>query len=146
MTIIAYRDGIMASDSGVTSGNIKFGWVKKIIKTKGGLLVGASGTISGITNLINISADAEKITDINFEELIEKEINGFIVEKDETVWCLSHSIIPFKLEAPFHAEGSGAPVALGAMYMGANASQAVEAAIQFDLDCYGPIQSKSIWD
>jgi len=45
---------------------------------------------------------------------------------------------------PFMAIGAGAPVAIGAMHMGASAIEAVEASCKFNLNCALPIDSQEV--
>ena len=51
-----------------------------------------------------------------------------------------------QVEAPYYAIGSGAHLALGAMWQGATAEQAVECAIALDIGCGGTVDVIRVYE
>lgn len=137
MTTIAYRDGVLAADTLVTENGRRVGHVQKIGKF-GSVLWGVTGcllhqvafhdwlrgglqgeppgmkTPEGATSTVIVIADGRLLT---FDE------HGY-----------DHMPMP-----DYHAIGSGAALALGAMSAGASAYRAVEAAMKLDVHSGGEI-------
>jgi hypothetical protein len=65
----------------------------------------------------------------------DNDIGDLIVLTADGVETYCDSPTPFKCEDKFAAWGSGVDLALGAMSQGANAVEAVKAAIQFNTGC-----------
>jgi ATP-dependent HslUV protease subunit HslV len=138
MTTIAYRDGILATDSLIQSGGTRVGTTQKVFKSKNGTLLAFAGNA-------HLAADIQHWIDKGLSDDATPDTDGtgtiVIVKPDGTFWTLDGgAAAPYPLEAPFFAEGSGQEVALGAMAMGANAVQAVEVAIHFDTGSGAPVQ------
>lgn len=155
MTTIAYKDGVMASDSRVSCGNyIVPGENKKCFYTQGAL--------------VGIAGDADEQVTLNpvFEELANKEQLPEWLEKisasnkswqflivftkaprvvwlagvknkdeDSDMYCYSTTVD----KGQGLAIGSGDAQADMAMYLGKTAAEAVEAAIEFDVYTGGTI-------
>jgi ATP-dependent HslUV protease subunit HslV len=136
MTIIAYKNGIMAADSAVWTGYIYGGEITKIIKTPNGSLVGASGN-HAICSKFRAWALLE-----NEETPWEggDSFYGVIVKKDGTIMMYydKNGIGEICYEDS-HAIGCGYEIALGAMDAGATAIRAVEIAIKRHAYCSGKI-------
>ncbi len=60
---------------------------------------------------------------------------------DGSIWEWGPDLFPFRVEEEYYAIGSGQDVARGAMYMGATAEKAVEAAIRWDVNSGGAVVS-----
>jgi ATP-dependent protease HslVU (ClpYQ) peptidase subunit len=142
LTVITYSKGTLASDSYVTTGSGHIdGNVRKIIKTDEGHLVGAAGDLSQVSEFLDIFEDL-KLGEIEesaselFSEL--DEIEGILVTKKKVLVFVSGYFN--NIGADFYALGNGAPVAKGAMEMGASPERAVEIASKYTLGCGGPIQ------
>lgn len=133
MTVIVYRDGVLASDSQVSLGDTYVGSCEKIKKTKDGWLAGASGRISSISVFLEWAEERNN-------EIELKDFNGFLISPEGEVFLVDDDVVLFKVKAPFHAEGAGHEIALGALYMGATAIEAVQAAIKYHNECGGEIQ------
>jgi hypothetical protein len=58
-----------------------------------------------------------------------------VVRPDRTVTMYEQYNVPLPVLEPFWAWGSGRDFAIGALAMGADAREAVEVAIQFNIDC-----------
>lgn len=141
MTTIAYRDGVLAGDTLVTSPrDIKFGERIKVFKSPSGWLGGVAGPIGGISVLEqwmrqdDIDPDKPPVTDNRVEGLV-------ISPKGEIYfWCGKNLSW---MSAKFTAVGSGDEVAMGAMAMGATAVEAVEVGIRLDAGSGGfPVSVK----
>ena len=131
MTTIAYRNGILAADTRAIIGGSTMGSINKIAKNFGGSLAGAGGNAGYNYAFIEWFRNGEegippeaKVTDNALDRGVIFRVDGKIevYEPDGK----------FMIKAPYYALGSGMDVALGAMFMGATAEQAVQAAIAHD--------------
>ena len=142
MTVIAYRNGVLAADTLVTSYGTRTSGVIKILaaETSKGerWLIGGCGAL-GVTVparlwVTNTDADLDKPIDFSGVD------DSALILIDPTGRCFySHSASPFVSEkfGPFHAIGSGADAARAAMLMGANARVAVDVAKEIETSCGG---------
>lgn len=135
MTVIAFRDGLMSADSLMSSGGTRAGWVRKVAKGKGGHLGGVAG---------------EAGAGLKFLQWVEKgakgkmpggDISAIFVKPDGSVFLIDKTAILIPSDAPFYATGTGGDLALGVMAAGAEADEAVLAAIKFDVHCGGAVTS-----
>lgn len=141
MTVIAYRDGILASDSLVCSGDVYSGMAKKIAKAEG-YLFGMAGIIHEMPKFMEAILNG---TDYKPED---KEFSAICINPMGNVFHFHGEAGSNGLHvtAPYHAIGSGEHVALGAMYMGGSAEDAVKAAIKICRSCGGRVQKVSLGD
>ena len=138
MTIIAYRDGVLASDSLIVECDTAWAHTKKIIKTSEGYLAGACGDLSFLREFLDwvqledrYQYKAPKFSDANQALIVQsKQIVHFYCGKNPTL-----------LSVKYIAIGNGCDIALGAFWKGANAHQAVEAAIAHNVNCGGNIDT-----
>ncbi|MDH7796454.1 MULTISPECIES: hypothetical protein [unclassified Beijerinckia] len=146
MTTLAVRDGVVAFDSRITSGDgivpnsIKKAW----ISTKHPVIYAVMGTIS------NVYAAAQKLDRMRklpwddpdkwdaskLPSMADSSI--FVVCKDGRVFCIEEGGW-WPAAGPYWAGGSGAMAATAAMHMGADAAKAVEIAILVDQNSGGPV-------
>lgn len=143
MTTIAYKNGVIASDSRVTveseaGGARNFDTKKLFRKTvqidgkptdvilatagesaPGSLFVDAWGTGKSLTEIRELFTYSEA----DFTILVVSPTGLFEVDK----WCVMEPVYE-----PFYAIGSGAKLAMGAMEAGASAARAVEIACKRD--------------
>ena len=139
MTIIAYRDGVMASDSLIQANGVTSGMGRKITKTKQGFLVGGSGSFSNISLFLDWWEDeAEDKPPLNMLKI--DTMNGIVVSKDGVLTFDSPDMYPMEIKAKFHTLGCGSEIATGAMEMGATAEEAVKIAIKYLGACGGKVQ------
>lgn len=142
MTTIAYRDGVMASDSGCWHGEAVHGWSRKLARAPDGTLYGVTGNASECntflewvdTGCIGPEPKAEKEAGdcSSFCVMIAsagKPIRYRTARGDEV------------FEAPYLAIGPGAVAAYGAMYAGASAVTAIDAAKEHANGAHGRVQS-----
>lgn len=150
MSIIAYRDGILACDSRMTSGSaILTDSCKKIAKGPNvvGGFVGGAEELGEYLRWVTEGAVFANIPSgegtgfIVFDRSIKKKkiAQLFIINKNK---FLELQLNPWD----YYADGSGYKAAFGAFYMGASAEDAVNAAIRHDNDCGGLIHIEELWD
>lgn len=153
MTVIAYRDGVMAGDScwsyGEGDENIYAGLIfneqSKIKKLKCGALYGGSGAVDD-RELISILDGGILPTAKWLQTCQHDNITALLVMPDLTIWRVytgegRGGVEPVKL--PYAAVGSGAAIAIGAMWTGASAKKAVLAACNHNVYCRPPIHTIS---
>lgn len=141
MTVIAVRNGVMASDSQYESA---CGYTKsrgqKIFR-KDNALIGIAGTVEPAMIFVEwygtpgppppelLSASAD------FSALVLTKSGMFEFDK----WCRG-----IKVRERFHAIGHGATVALGALHSGMSAAVAARIACKVDPTCGLPIVTMSL--
>lgn len=141
MTIICYRDGIIASDSWILRDDCQFASMKKIIKTKKGALVGACGNACDLSKFFDW---ARRDTYIDPpDEIFEDDFSGVMILPDKRM-LLWEDILPTEIEAEYFSLGIGYQIALGAFVMGASAEAAVSATTKHCRSCGGPIQIEKL--
>lgn len=136
MTTLAYRSGILASDSLVTSGGARSGLTARKIRRVGGALVAGCGFIGELERFISWVAAGMTGDD----PLRGGETNALLIAPGQPLLMFG-STGPWAVEADFVAMGSGEDFAFGAMAYGASAIEAIEVAIRFDVYSGGPIQT-----
>lgn len=136
MTTFAYKDGVLASDSGVVCAGTYQGSTRKIFSSKQGGMVAVSGDLAALATFKRWVEEKHckgdvPVTDAAYSAIWIKP-NGevYVVEGDATV----------QVDVPFIAGGSGMDLATGAMAAGASPEQAVQIAAMFDTGTHGPIQ------
>jgi hypothetical protein len=164
MTTIAYREGIMAADSGATTtsdaGGTRKSMCRKLYrkfvvlhsvadaagKPKPGVrvedvIIGIAGEgfagLQFIDQLYSQKPDEQE--DIKSRLIVgDADFSAIVLTRkglfEYDRWCRYEGIID-----PYYAIGSGAKAALGAMWMGASARESVEAAITIDPFTFGTI-------
>ena len=142
MTTIAYRDGTMADDCQTTAGG---GQIVSLTAPKcyshNGNVLGVSGLVGDNLKILEWFLDGMKTS----HPKIDEDSEGLIINADGEMYGLWENQFMTRLEGcEFYAIGSGSPIALGAMHMGATAIEAVEAAIEYDIYTGGEIMSFKI--
>ena len=142
MSIVAYKNGILAADSRAYGGDYQTspGTKAKIHRLADGSRVGVTSAIIGMPERyvawLNAGADPEKFGDPKPDcTVLLVKPNGDIFLADSGLYFSG----PIKCEA--HAIGSGAPIAVGAMAAGASAEEAVAIACRFDKHCGLPVMA-----
>lgn len=129
MTTIAYKDGILASDSLVTGNGMRCGMTVKISKGKNGMggCAGSASDAEKLTNWIKNGGSMKKPPELS------REIDGLYIRKNgKTYYYADGGFSKFK--GKFAAVGSGERYAMAAMQSGKSAKGAVKIACK--LDCY----------
>lgn len=130
MTIICYRDGVMACDSAFWAGGSTIvGHGQKIFRLPQGGLIGCSGD-SGMfewfPEWINRGApltERETPSDSGF--------GAVLVKPDGTIVWYNARCLPMTIRADFYACGAAETFATGALAAGATAEEAVRLAIKY---------------
>lgn len=149
MTIITYRAGIIASDSGCFRGDEIIGMIEKIkvydMLNGTMLAIGCTGlasqiktTFDYVTSGLDGNFHEELLTDQDsFNSIIVHGYRGSLI----TAQMMDSHGAPYNVVAEFLAIGAAAEIALGAMAAGANAVAAVEIARKLHAGVTGPVQA-----
>lgn len=136
MTTIAYRDGVVATDTLSTSGNIVYDRCHE----KRLLIRGATFWLCG--NNAEAETFANRILDgVRFEKE-GYDCDGLALIGDKLYNCGHSEGTYYKSEmtSGFWAWGSGAEIAMGAMQMNATSEQAITIASQIDVFTGGEVR------
>lgn len=138
MTVIAYRDGVLAADTLMCMGDSRVAFSGKIARNGAGDLAGAAGDAVYCQLFLAWFSGGER----GDAPEAKREQNSL----DRALICRASHIIEvfedrgrYSIEASYFAVGSGRPEAMGAMHAGATAEGAVRAAIAHDAWCGGEI-------
>lgn len=131
MTVIAYRDGIIAADTLITAGTTRVGNAIKVRKA-GPVLAAAAGEMSKVQAFLDWFTAGALFSP------------PFMGESDDAMIVYGRKLLFWQtgwdmLEADFYAIGCGSQIALGAMAGGASAEVAVRIACEINTACGGPI-------
>lgn len=143
MTIIAYKDGVVAWDSRLTQGSgvLTNNWQKS--KTIGAVTVWVAGDASALSEMAAWIQDRSYVFPLsaNFGAILWDGKSLVLAGKD------SNEVVDF-LDVPMddvYAMGSGASYAIGAMDAGSSALEATKIACKRDVFCGGRIRTKKLW-
>lgn len=159
MTTIAYKDGVLASDSMVSDVHrgLYEGTTQKVFQLSGGCLYASSGDYDdrAVRALLDSVRSPDQLP--SPQQLWECDVNAdcVLVFPDGQVFIITITtdVEPgddenpvqaaeiFQVSAPYVAVGSGRQIALGAMWAGRSAAQAIEAACEHNVWTRGPVQS-----
>lgn len=144
MTTIAYRDGVMASDSGSWMGDACHGWARKLAKGPDGTLYGVSGNAAQCTTFLDW-VDAGCIGDAPNAEARDNDVSSFIVLAAPVKGAIRiiTSRGDEKYDVPYFSIGAGAATAFGALWAGASAEDAIEATKEHGSNAFGRVQTIS---
>lgn len=136
MTTIAYDGRVLAADSLVTCGTMRFGHTEKIIKLNDGRYFAMAGSIE-LSALIAswLNGETEKP-----ELKADDKCNGIVVSPNGKAFELSNSLRIFPACIPW-AGGSGDQVAMTAMRCGKDAEAAVRLACEMDIYSGMPVSA-----
>lgn len=151
MTVIVYRDGIMAADSLATAGDRMTGHCKKVFKAntpRGSEVFGVAGAA---TYIPLVRAYLEGTGPVPMPNDVERGVpqadrHGYavIVASAAGVRVICDGCESDAPEAPYHVIGCGSMFAQGALAVGASAEDAVKATIAGSPWCGGPIQAEKV--
>lgn len=142
MTTIAYRSGVLAFDSQVTSSSTVYGTVIKGKKTKRFLLAAAGSCEdcdAWLDWMTDTGGDLKAKKDYGLDK--DCEMEGIAVDRKGNVSFYESKCYPFTVDGRYHALGSGSAFAMGAMAFGATAKQAVQVSTQLDPYTGGTIRT-----
>lgn len=145
MTVIVYKDGVMAADTQETVNDVPRRCIKlyKVGKT----IIGTAG--DSYTGMMFVDwwkggakpKDKPDLTNLDSEE----EDFECLVWTEGKLYSVTRlfQMVEINLDDhPYYAIGSGSGVAYGALAMGAKAKEAVEIACDYDIHCGLPIETK----
>lgn len=136
MTTIVYRAGVLAADSLCRVGDWNAPYaVEKLFRMKDGSVCGVCGNYTEALAFIAWLNDGKK-------KDVRPPLAGSTVVQATAVGVIVHeSEGCYPVKGDFGAWGSGLPVALGALHMGATAEEAVNVAALVDEGTGGAIVS-----
>ena len=142
MTVIAYKNGILASDSLVTLGTARAGSVRKICRGPNGSLAGLCGNTAYSDMFMSWikSGEPNSAPDLSSDS----SFTAIVIRPNGKVYMACSSTTLFLLKSPFHSIGSGSDFAVGAMEMGATAEEAVRVAIKHCISCGGKVVTEKL--
>jgi hypothetical protein len=135
VTIIVYRDGVLAADSQTTYGNVSYNDSRKVLKSNGHLY-GSSGVASECASFMKWAKTQ------NGPIPYMRKGNGLAITPAGKIMLVGQGSNEFReIYSDYYCIGNGEDVALGALYMGATAIEAVKAAIEHNIYCGGKVLS-----
>ncbi len=131
-TVIADRVAMeIAGDSRITDESTGlFFRSKKVFLLSSGEAVGISGSIPDAMKFLEwyeSGCDGE-----NHPDFTSEKFDALVLDKNGSLFSWDSHLVPSRIEDEFFAIGSGALAAMGAMHMGATATQAVLVAAKLD--------------
>lgn len=140
MTVVVYRDRVLAADSRESADRdrIDSDKKKKIWRLPDGSLFGAAGSSVAISHLLDQIKKASKQKNKTLPTGLKGCTALLIDPKD--IWYFEKGYWMEITEEDYLAIGSGATVAYGALEAGASAVEAVKAAIKRNVYCGGRVQ------
>lgn len=130
MTTIAYKDGILAGDRQSNYGSLPAATTK--IHRHGKWVAGACGNTAQIAQVHKWVADGMDPSQYPAFQNDPQDAVTMLLASAEGLFVLDCTPVPYKIEQPFFAIGSGRDFAIAAMDLGLNAVEAVHLASKFD--------------
>lgn len=140
MSVVVYKDGILAADSRAYGGKYQTspGAKAKMRRLSDGSRVGVTTAILGMGERffawMEAGADPKE-----WGPDPRPDLRAIIVRPDGAVFLAEDVYFSGPIETTCYAIGSGADFALGAMACGATAEEAVRVACRFDDHCGEPV-------
>jgi 20S proteasome alpha/beta subunit len=128
MTVIVYRDGVMAADTAAFGGGIISSVAeRKVYRSRCGALIGCAGSKPDI---YEFRAWADEAFENSKKPRRFKDFGAIVVAQDGAVSRYDDALREYPVEGPWAVEGCEEPFVTGCLAMGATAEQAVAAAIK----------------
>ena len=145
MTTIAYRDGIMASDSGSWAGEARHGWARKLARGPDGTLYGCAGNAAqadGFLKWVDAGCQGDHPkADREGQDGRESSFIVLAVTPGGPIRLITARGEECYTDAPYYAIGAASATAFGALFMGATAEQALKAASEHGSGAFGKIKT-----
>lgn len=142
MSVIAYRDGVLAADTATTFGAYLIRRDLPKIVEQDGRLAAAAGDAAYCARFLEWFRSGAKPWDAPKQTEYpgyDGPDEAFIVERDKSLTIFgTRGCFPAN-GSRYHAIGSGAQFAMGAMHYGASAVEAVRAGMELDANSGGDI-------
>lgn len=142
MTVIAYRDGVMAADSMGSADSVMQRGTRKVTRSSTGIIAGFSGVFGAGRKFLRwVEAGAVGDPPLPREhpgDPDHQSYTGIYVMPDGRVIVVDSEGADERF-ASYLALGAGSAAALGAMFAGADAETAVRAAIEHCAWCGGDV-------
>jgi ATP-dependent HslUV protease subunit HslV len=135
MTILAYRNGVLAARARTITLRSVSQRVAMLARTPSGWRGGAIGESSDCEAFLSWLDGGP---DFSRLPIAAKRCHGLLIDPSRQLYCLSGAGV-VSCSDPFVAVGSGSDFAYGAMEMGASAEQAVAVAIRRDRTAGGSV-------
>lgn len=143
MTTIAYRSGIMCSDSQLTGDNVRDVEMQKM-RLIDGYAVGVAGKAGAIQEFMQWFEQNKAQWPLRLPDTLKQDSDDYpitvLVVKGKKMWMADGVGFPYEVTAPYTAIGSGRQFALGAMAMGADAQKAIQVAAKHDIYTGGRVK------
>jgi ATP-dependent protease HslVU (ClpYQ) peptidase subunit len=143
MTIICWDGHTLAGDkrNNIGTGHLTTTKVKRI----GDVLLGCAGSTGKIWEFQDWVARGRKPEDCPIFQRDEKEfVEALLIDAQGRCWGYAETPYPFLIENKFWAIGSGREFAMGAMFCGKTAREAVEVACALDTSCGNGIDTLTL--
>jgi hypothetical protein len=145
MTVIAYKDGVVAADTQTTWGTSRvFG--PKLVRLPCGGVAGGAGDASASQAALNWLASGGSLDGSEGKAFVPN-IEGadvLIAKGDGTLWMLTSRFPAWPVNPAPVAIGCGSDAALIAMSLGLSAVEACQRVALHDVYCGSPIQSMEV--
>lgn len=145
MTTIAYKDGILAADSQMNVGNIKIPGAAKIVSLPNGDILAGAGHLDKVAIAQAFFGQKNWKDKIDEAPIWEDGFEAILVSKGKLYYC-TRNCVPYPVEHPFFAIGSGTDVAMAGMYTGLSAPDAVLLASELDIYTNNKVQIVNVQD
>lgn len=135
MTVIAWDGHTLAADKKAVNGSYSHR-VTKIRRLRDGRLFAGGGSSDFILAMAEWLDEGANREDFPKSQADKDDWQPCVViTRDRRVLRYERSHVPFEIEEPFCALGSGRDYALAAMHLGKTAAEAVAVACRFDSAC-----------
>lgn len=137
MTIVAFKDDVMAADTQLSQHNAKFN-AQKIVRLPDGGIAGGMGLFSAVYAGLKFlaeggSEDNDRLPDV-------KDATILIARPDGSLWIVEDRFPAYPVMDISIAIGCGADAAKMAMQLGKSAVEAINLVIKQDIMCGEPVQ------
>ena len=144
MTVVAFKDGVMAADTQETWGNSR-ARVSKLVRLPDGGVAGGAGdgpACQAALNWLASGGSLDGYSDRPLPDIAGAEV--LIAKGDGTLWLLYSRFPGYQLLDESIAIGCGCEAARMAMSYGASAIEACQRVARQDVFCGDPVQSMEV--
>jgi ATP-dependent protease HslVU (ClpYQ) peptidase subunit len=141
LTIVAYKDGVMASDGRISAGqSIESDTARKVHKLADGSLFGSAGNWASCVSMLKLLKKSLKDKK-ELPAVVMRKLDALFVTPEKVLWYYDRGTWVKWDVVPYAAIGSGADTANGAMDAGASAREAVAITCKRNVFCGGTIRT-----